>query len=372
MEPLPHSSECFSAGLELGPGLGVAEQIGQRPLGAAQHALGEDGLGDGVALELGRDALGELLRVDLLDLAVGGGRGVGRLEGGGVRLGGVVEVGVVQDGGGGEDGAGVGDGLLGAGGAQLAAVVGVVGGQAGAGLGDRGDGVGGHGGQAPGQAGVGGGGEGGGGVGAGGGAGVAPRVRGGGLLLVPPAGGRQVVRGLGVPHLGAVVVGVGAEAALLVGGVEAVLVCVALGLVRGRGQGPGAGLLHVLVTLRRRHAQLGLVAVGRGEADLGEALVLHHREGLRGGGDDGAVAELLPHLDAGDGWEGAGGDRLQRGEGGVVAAQVAVPGRRHAPVHCGEGLVGGRLRHAEVRCVDHGGDDVLRVRGGVRALLRAV
>ena len=65
-------------------------------MGAAQHALGEDGLGDGVALELGRDALGELLRVDLLDLAVGGGRGVGRLEGGGVGLGGVVQTAVTQ------------------------------------------------------------------------------------------------------------------------------------------------------------------------------------------------------------------------------------------------------------------------------------
>ena len=56
-------------------------------MGPTEDTLGKDGLGDAVALQLRRDSLSQLFGVDLLDLtaaaATGGGRRVGRLEGGG-------------------------------------------------------------------------------------------------------------------------------------------------------------------------------------------------------------------------------------------------------------------------------------------------
>ena len=77
-------------------------------MAAAQHSLGKDCLWDGVTLQLGRDSLRQLFRVDLLDLAVGGGGGVGGLKAG-VEGGVVLGDAVVEDRGGGQDGGGVGD-----------------------------------------------------------------------------------------------------------------------------------------------------------------------------------------------------------------------------------------------------------------------
>ncbi|KAJ1210632.1 hypothetical protein NDU88_005994 [Pleurodeles waltl] len=98
LQPLPHPPEGLPAGLELAPGLGVAQQVGQGALRAAQHPLGEDGLRDAVALELGCDPLRHFLGVDLVELrgapaggargggGGGGGRAAGSQEGPPVRL----------------------------------------------------------------------------------------------------------------------------------------------------------------------------------------------------------------------------------------------------------------------------------------------
>lgn len=69
LQPLPHSAKGLSPGLELGPGLGVSQQVGQGPLGPAQDPLGEDGLRDAVALQLRGDPLGHLFGIHLLHLA---------------------------------------------------------------------------------------------------------------------------------------------------------------------------------------------------------------------------------------------------------------------------------------------------------------
>ena len=268
----------------------------------------------------------------------------------------VVDVGVVEDGGGRQDGRGVGDGV-GGGGGEFSVVVG----EGGGGLGHGGDGVGAHRGH-PVQAGVVGGGER---RGLAGGAVVAAlavargRLAAGALLGLQAAGVRgEVVGALGVEIVPrGVVVGVGRHR--LVGAVQAVLV---VGGLRLGGERAGAGLLQAVQAVvlavegggvRRGHPQLALVAVGGGQADLGQPVVLHHREALAGG-DNRRVAELLPHGDAGDGGEGAGGDGLQGGEGRVVALQVRIARGRHPSVDGGESLVG-RLRHAEVRGVDHAG-----------------
>ena len=68
LQPLPHPAEGLPAALELRPGLGVAQQVAEGALAAAEHALGEYRLRYAVPLELGADALRQLLRVDLLDL----------------------------------------------------------------------------------------------------------------------------------------------------------------------------------------------------------------------------------------------------------------------------------------------------------------
>jgi len=198
-----------------------------------------------------------------------------------------------------------------------------------------------------------------------GGAVAGGRLAAGALLGLQVAGvGGEIVGALGVQVVPrGVVVGVGRH--WLVGTVETVLM---VGWLRLGRQSPGAGLLHaveavVLAVVRRGHPQLALVTVGSGQTDLGQAVVLHHCEALAGG-DDGRVAELLPHGDAGDGREGAGGDGLQGCQGGVVALQVRIAGRRHPSVDGGESLVG-RLRHAEVRCVDHGGGGGVALSSGV-------
>lgn len=69
LQPLPHAAEGLSAGLEFGPGLGVPQQIGQRPLGPAQDPLGKDGLRDAVALQLRGDPLRHLFGIHLLHLS---------------------------------------------------------------------------------------------------------------------------------------------------------------------------------------------------------------------------------------------------------------------------------------------------------------
>ena len=60
-----HTPEGLSSGLELGPRLRVPQEVREGTLGPAEDPLGEDGLGNGVALELGRDPLGQVLGVDL-------------------------------------------------------------------------------------------------------------------------------------------------------------------------------------------------------------------------------------------------------------------------------------------------------------------
>ena len=87
LEPFPHSSECFSARLELRPGLWVAEQIRERALTAAQHSLCEDGLRDWVPLEFCRDTLGKFFCVDLFYLTIRWCCRVWRLERGCVKIG---------------------------------------------------------------------------------------------------------------------------------------------------------------------------------------------------------------------------------------------------------------------------------------------
>lgn len=69
LQPFPHAAEGLSAGLELGPGLGVSQQVGQGPLGPAQDPLGKDGLRDAVALQFRGDPLGHLFGIHLFHLA---------------------------------------------------------------------------------------------------------------------------------------------------------------------------------------------------------------------------------------------------------------------------------------------------------------
>ncbi len=69
LQPFPHAAEGLSTGLELGPGFGVSQQVGQGPLGPAQDPLGEDGLRDTVALQLRGDPLRYLFGIHLLHLA---------------------------------------------------------------------------------------------------------------------------------------------------------------------------------------------------------------------------------------------------------------------------------------------------------------
>lgn len=69
LQPFPHAAEGLSAGLELGPGFGVPQQVGQGPLGPAQDPLGKDGLRDAVALQLRGDPLRHLFGIHLLHLA---------------------------------------------------------------------------------------------------------------------------------------------------------------------------------------------------------------------------------------------------------------------------------------------------------------
>lgn len=71
LEPLPHPPERLPAGLQLGPGLGVAEQVGQRALRPAEHALREYRLWYAVPFQLGADSLRQLLGVDLLHVGTG-------------------------------------------------------------------------------------------------------------------------------------------------------------------------------------------------------------------------------------------------------------------------------------------------------------
>ena len=72
LQPLRHPSKRFPARLELGPGLRVPQQVRQGALGPAQDALRKDGLRDRVPLEFGRDALRQVLGVDLLGLSAAG------------------------------------------------------------------------------------------------------------------------------------------------------------------------------------------------------------------------------------------------------------------------------------------------------------
>lgn len=69
LQPFPHAAERLSPGLELGPGLGVPQQVGQRPLGPAQDPLCEDGLRDAVALELCGDPLRYLFGIHFFHLS---------------------------------------------------------------------------------------------------------------------------------------------------------------------------------------------------------------------------------------------------------------------------------------------------------------
>lgn len=69
LQPFPHAAEGLSAGLELGPGFGVSQQVGQGPLGPAQDPLGKDGLRDAVAFQLRGDPLRHLFGIHLLHLA---------------------------------------------------------------------------------------------------------------------------------------------------------------------------------------------------------------------------------------------------------------------------------------------------------------
>lgn len=69
LQPFPHAAEGLSAGLKLGPGFGVSQQVGQGPLGPAQDPLGKDGLRDAVALQLCGDPLRHLFGIHLLHLS---------------------------------------------------------------------------------------------------------------------------------------------------------------------------------------------------------------------------------------------------------------------------------------------------------------
>lgn len=69
LQPTRHPLEGLAARLELAPGLGVPQEVGQRALRPAQNPLGEDGLGDAVPLQLGDDPLGNVPGVDLLPAA---------------------------------------------------------------------------------------------------------------------------------------------------------------------------------------------------------------------------------------------------------------------------------------------------------------
>lgn len=91
LEPFPHPAERLPTGLELGPRLWVAEQVGQRALRPTQHALRKYRLRYAVPLKLGADPLRQFFGVDLLHvgavavtvtvtvavaIAVGGHRGI--------------------------------------------------------------------------------------------------------------------------------------------------------------------------------------------------------------------------------------------------------------------------------------------------------
>ncbi len=77
LEPFEHPPEGFPTGFELGPRLGVPQEVGQRSLGPTEYALRKDGLGDAVPLQLGGNPLRQLFRVDLFDFAAAAGRGGG-------------------------------------------------------------------------------------------------------------------------------------------------------------------------------------------------------------------------------------------------------------------------------------------------------
>lgn len=69
LQPFPHAAEGLSTGLELGPGFGVPQEVGQGPLGPTQDPLSKDGLRDAVALELCGDPLRHLFGIHLLHLS---------------------------------------------------------------------------------------------------------------------------------------------------------------------------------------------------------------------------------------------------------------------------------------------------------------
>lgn len=66
LEPAGHPLKGLAAGLELAPGLGVPQEVGQCALRPTQDPLCKDGLGNAVSLQFGDDPLGNIPGVDLL------------------------------------------------------------------------------------------------------------------------------------------------------------------------------------------------------------------------------------------------------------------------------------------------------------------
>lgn len=66
LKPAGHPFEGLSARLQLTPGLGITQQVGQGALRAGEHPLCENSLRDAVALQFGDDPLGQVFGVDLL------------------------------------------------------------------------------------------------------------------------------------------------------------------------------------------------------------------------------------------------------------------------------------------------------------------
>lgn len=69
LEPAGHPLEGLPPGLQLSPGLGVPQQVGQGALRPGQHPLGEDGLRNAVPLQFVDDPCGQVFGVDLLPAA---------------------------------------------------------------------------------------------------------------------------------------------------------------------------------------------------------------------------------------------------------------------------------------------------------------
>lgn len=69
LQPLPHPAKRLPPAFQLAPGFGIPEEVAQRALAATEHALREDRLRNGVALQLGGNPGGEFFGVDFFEFS---------------------------------------------------------------------------------------------------------------------------------------------------------------------------------------------------------------------------------------------------------------------------------------------------------------